>query len=322
MRLLGKILNRFNGLRYGQEYLCLAKDGEHSILHVYLVSDGRVLKDITKLHCFVGYSPLVFAISSFFIPSDNNGMIELIFTVDTLEENAFFDKKDAVARLYLKKINVPLKEMQVFFYEGIKGKHHFITAFNQQVISISNNLNGRKPGNVFLEGNLYKQVQIAYSIPRKISLITVGKDDRFNHFPTDLHGRVDNYYIISLRHEGKACRQVQDFRTIVLSDILPSAYKRVYALGKNHMQELKQAGDLNFSERRSLNFGLPLPEDLVEYRELELTDSFTHGIHRIFLFSVLHQEKVLPGQPVLQHVHNCFATWQFNSGQPGNYLLR
>ena len=61
----------------------------------------------------------------------------------------------------------------------------------------------------FLPDNLYKQVQIAYSIPRNISLITVGQNDRFNLFPTDLHGPVnEDHYIISLRHEGKACQQV------------------------------------------------------------------------------------------------------------------
>ncbi|MEI9943391.1 MAG: hypothetical protein WDN26_04155 [Chitinophagaceae bacterium] len=39
----------------------------------------------------------------------------------------------------------------------------------------------------------------------------------------------------------------------------PGAYKMVYSLGKNHMQELKPKDNFPFSERVSDVFHLPLP---------------------------------------------------------------
>ena len=69
MQLLQKLLNKFNGLRYKQEYLCLARESFQDPLHVYLISENKVIKDITNHHLFTGYSPLVFAFPSF---NENN----------------------------------------------------------------------------------------------------------------------------------------------------------------------------------------------------------------------------------------------------------
>src|SRR5438270_4259359 len=72
------LLNKFNGLHYAQDYLCLAKDDLHHPLHVYLVEEGRAIKDITKQHSFVGYHPLVFAFTSSVLSPKPK--IELAFT--------------------------------------------------------------------------------------------------------------------------------------------------------------------------------------------------------------------------------------------------
>ncbi|MEI9943390.1 MAG: hypothetical protein WDN26_04150 [Chitinophagaceae bacterium] len=74
------------------------------------------------------------------------------------------------------------------FYEALKGNHHFVSGFHQSMAAISNMLYNKKPGNVFLKGNLFSQVQIAYSVPRNISLVTLGENELYNLFPTDLHG--------------------------------------------------------------------------------------------------------------------------------------
>ena len=322
MRLLQKVLTRFNGLHYRQEYLCLAGNDHSDTLQVYILSDGKPIKDITKLHCFVGYNPVVFAISSHDLSTSANENLQLVFTKWHIDQNAVFSKKDAIAMLHLKKIPSTQDESSVLFYEGVLGEHHFIPGFYQQVIALNNHIIGKRPGNVYLEGNLYKQVQIAYSIPRKISLITTGNDQVFNLFPTDLHGKSGDQYIISLRHEGKACRQVMENKTLVLSDVAPESYKNVYALGSNHMKEMKERSSFDFDAGNSIHFNLPLPKHLVAYRELKLTGSFIHGIHRILQFSIVHEQKNVDRLPVLKHVHNCLATWQFRSGRPGNYLLR
>ncbi len=323
MKLLKKILNKLNGLYYPQEYLCLAHESFEQPLHAFLINEGRVIKDITKLHSFVGYHPLIFSLLPALTDSVQLSTINIAFTQHEWQLNESFAQKDAIAMLRLKKI----KEQEagnetILYYEGVKGSHRFISHFHQFMIQLHNRLYHKKPGNVYLPGNLYKQVQIAYSIPRNISLVTVRQNNRFNLFPTDLHGPVnEDHYIISLRHDGKACHQVTTAGRILLSEVHSNFYKTAYALGKNHMQEMKDKENYPFSDGVSAHLQLPLPQLTLFYRELELHDSFIHGIHRVMLFKTLCGQRFQDSLSTLAHIHNVYATWRQNNQLPGNYLL-
>jgi flavin reductase (DIM6/NTAB) family NADH-FMN oxidoreductase RutF len=250
--------------------------------------------------------------------------IGIAFTPHEWQLNGSFIQKGAIAMLHLKKI----KEQEagdetILYYEGVKGSHRFISSFHQFIIQMYNRLYQKRPGNVFLPGNLYKQVQIAYSIPRNISLVTAGQNDLFNLFPTDLHGPVsEDHYIISLRHDGKACQQVLNTGSILLTQVHSDFYKTVYALGKNHMQEMKVKENYPFADGVSARLQLPLPQSALFYRELELRDSFIHGIHRVMLFKTLYRQRFQDTPSTLAHIHNVYATWRQNNRLPGNYLLR
>lgn len=325
MQLLQKLLNKFNGLYYTQEYLCLAKESFQRPLHVYLIAGKQIIKDITNQHLFTGYSPLIFTLYS---PSINEvaltEKIDIIFSERRLKPNEFLEEKDAIASLSLKMIRrQSAGDMDIVYYEAIKGEHRFLSSFHQYVIALNNRLYNKKPGNVYLHTNLYKQVQIAYSVPRVISLITVSDGELFNLFPTDLHGTVnEQYYISSLRHEGKACKQVEASGRVVISQIHCDAYKAAYLLGKNHTQDLRSKGNFPFGNTSSSVFQLPLPQLALDYRELELVQCFEHGIHKLLLYKIVSRQ-VLSHEPVtLAHIHNVYATWRHNNGLPGNYLLR
>ncbi|MFI5187884.1 MAG: hypothetical protein ACHQF0_14225 [Chitinophagales bacterium] len=323
MQLFQKLLSKLNGLHYQQEYLCLAKESFQDPLHAYLVHNNQVIKDITELHLFVGYHPLILALSSSTIPDSESQIIEIAFSQKSFITNEKPEKKDAIAILSAKRIHqVIAGETMILFYEGIKGSHQFISDFHQSIIRINNRLYNKKQGNVFLENNLYKQVQIAYAIPRKICLITVGENDLYNLFPTDLHGRINDRYIISLRQNGKACEQAESAKRIILSDINASAYKKVYALGKNHMQPLKERSFFDFNSSSSKNFNLPLPKDLISYKELVLENSFTHGIHKLMQFQIIYEEEITTEPATLAHIHNCYATWRYKHRISSNLLLR
>ena len=322
--LVKKLLHRLNGLHYTQEYLCMGKENFQKPLYAYLLEDGKPVLDITNSHLFVGYCPLVFALSSTVLRGGQKDSIDIAFSHEAFPDSANIAKQNIIAFLTLKKIKEQAIGSNLFFYyEGKHGWHHFISGFHQYIIQLNNRLYNRKPGNVFLEENLYKQVQIAYSLPRKISLITVGQENLYNHFPTDLHGQIDDaFYVISLRHEGRACKQVESAIKIVLSDMRSSTYKQVYALGKNHMQPLKEKACFDFSHQVSRHFQLPLPKNLLCYRELELEDSFVHGIHRLLLFNIKHTEILADEPETLSHIHNVYATWRHKKGLPSNYLMR
>ena len=316
-----KILNKLNGLHYRQEYLCLAKESHTEPLYTYIINDGRIIKDITKQHLFVGYNPLVFAFTADPALTES---IQLVFSQKLLLPNDLFSKKDALALLELKIIKKQVSiDSSIFYYEGIYGNHFFISRFHQYINKINNQLYNKKAGNVFLYDNLYKQVQIAYAIPRIISLITVGNEELFNLFPTDLHGQIDaDHYIISLRSNGKACKQVEEAGRVLISHMHCNAYKTVYGLGKNHMQELKKTKDLPFADLLSANFQWPIPGEAISYKELILQDSFTHGIHRVLRFKISFQKELNAEQATLSHIHNSYATWRYKNKLAGNYLMR
>ena len=101
-----------------------------------------------------------------------------------------------------------------------------------------------------------------------------------------------------------------------------SAYKQVYALGKNHMQPLKEKAVFNFDSKVSKYFQLPLPRNVTMYKELELQESFILGIHRFLLFKIIYTEKVGQTRQTLAHIHNVYATWRYKKGLESNYQLR
>ncbi len=318
--MLKKILNKFNGLHYPQEYLCFARESFHQPLHVYLVNKTHIIKDITNQHWFVGYCPLVFAFSG----ADWPASLQLIFSHRLLLPNEIFSKEDALASLDLKQVKEQVAENNSFsYYEGVNGSHHFLSAFHQFINRVNNELYNKKPGNVFLHNNLYKQVQIAYAVPRIISLISICNNDLFNVFPTDLHGQPDEqHYIISLRIGGKAVEQTEKAGKLLISQVHCEAYKMVYDMGKNHMQELKPIENFPFSFTLSENLKWPLPEWAISCKELVLLDSFTHGIHQIMLFKISFHQQLQTQTATLSHIHNSYASWRYKNGLPGNYLLR
>ena len=325
MQLLQKLLNKFNGLYYTQEYLCLAQESFQQPLHVYLIAGKQIIEDITNQHLFTGYSPLIFTLYSTNIKEvELTEKIDIIFSAQCFKPNESLEKKDAIAWLSLKMIRRQSGgNMDIVYYEAIKGEHHFLSSFHQYIIELYNRLFNKKPGNVYLHNNLYRQVQIAYSVPRVISLITVSDGKLFNLFPTDLHGAVNElYYISSLRHEGKACKQVEASGRVVISQIHCDAYKTAYSLGKNHTQVLRPKDSFPFGNINSAIFHLPLPQSLLAYRELELVESFEHGIHKLLLYKIVSGQQLSSERATLAHIHNVYATWRRNKGLPGNYLLR
>ena len=332
MKLPQKLLNKLNGLHYPQEYLCLAKETFENSLRVYLVANGNIVKDITNEHLFTGYNPLIFTLH---VPLSNESFqsgdqeilpssIDIFFCHSSSFQNGGLNKKDAIGHLSMTLIQKQtVGNTIIYHYEGKKGEHHFLSSLQQAILALSNRLHNNREGNVYLHKNLYTQVQVAYSVPRIISLITVSDGKLYNLFPTDLHGAVnEQFYVGSLRHAGKACKQVESSGKIVISQMHCTAYKTAYALGKNHMQELRAKETFPFGDSVSPVFGLALPKFVIQYRELELLESFDHGIHKIMLFRIVSEQAVHSKPATLAHVHNCYATWRYKQRIASNFLLR
>ncbi len=324
MQWIKKTLEKWSGFYYPQEYLCFAKEKFEAPLHAYLLAGNRVMREITNAHVFAGYNPLVLVVPV--AATEPVPQQDIIFMLSSMSlvPNEIPGKKDAIAKISLRLIRVQKAgETSLLYFEGTRGEHHFTNSLRRGLFGLSNRLFNRKKDNVFLHGDLYRQVQIAYALPREIALVTVSDGHHFNCFPTDLHGTInDDYYIDSLRHQGRACQQVLDNGKILLSSVDAGMYRTAYSLGKNHMKAPGRKEDFPFGDEISPRFGLPVPRGAIYCRELELTDHFTHGIHRMLLFKTRSAQSYLPLTGTLAHIHNLYASWRHKKGLPGNYLLR
>jgi hypothetical protein len=315
------------GISFQREYLGVDADSLNDGLNVYLVSPKGKWIEVTQDHIFLGYKPLIFA----FATPDNGDLLQneicLCFKPGAFHPNqnwkGFLIDPESVAQLSLKRINRSIENNKnPIFYEGQMGRHRFISKFHQKLNSLSSLYQKKPLGNVNLPGNLYAQVRIAYSVARKISLVTVSDGELINLFPTDLHGPMDDqFYLGSLRIGGQACDQVKRYSRVVFSEMDASQFATAYAIGKNHMKPLTTEKNFDLSTIRSARFNFPLPVGARKYREMECIDHINIGIHRIFLYKIINQE-VLSSETTLSHIHQYYAQWRLSNHLETKYLSR
>jgi flavin reductase (DIM6/NTAB) family NADH-FMN oxidoreductase RutF len=309
------------GLSIPQEYICIDLRDFQSPLSVFLaIGNQDFLLNVTSSHLFLGYKPLIIGLS--FNISDEN------YTSIRDQRNISFhfvsEPQTEIAKLILRRIGERVIGNQVvLFYEGEHGSHSFLKHFHQCVSRQFEKWRTHPANNVSLQGNLIEQVRIAYSIPRIISVISASDGSLTNMFPTDLHGQIgEKYYAGSLRKGGLANEQIEKCKRIVISEVGASFYRQAYALGKNHMKQLQNESIFSIHPSRSKNFNFPLPILARYYRELKWIDSFDHGIHRIHLYEIIHQQVIEENGSILAHIHQHYAQWREDKKLETNYLFR
>jgi flavin reductase (DIM6/NTAB) family NADH-FMN oxidoreductase RutF len=282
------------------------------------------IEDVTDAHLFLGYKPLIFGLifpagSQTHQRFKQESEILLEFNMPASCEGSsnpleLSQRRIATLRLtYLREMT--LNRQMLLLYQGKQGYHSFLSPLQQFVNRAKERFQKRASGNVGLPGNLLDQVQIAYAIQRKISTITVGDGSLINLFPTDLHGAVGEMnYASSLRIGGMATRQVEASRKLVISEVDLSAYREVYALGKNHMRNPQKEEHFALHRSKSQVLQLPLPAAVRAYRELELLESVNEGIHRIHTYTVINHQVIKESGDALAHIHRVYAQWRINNG--------
>jgi hypothetical protein len=321
------------GLSVLQEYVCLESEALHTPLRLFVsASDSIVPLEVTAHHLFLGYKPLIIALCAPKGMTDREWLQEqkeICVTLDTVAQpldttwKGYPVSKTAIAKMILKKNHtLSLGETAVFFYEGSWGEHTLISGIHQFINRVKRKISAAKNAAITLDANLADQVRIAYAIPRIISLITVRDGSNMNMFPTDLHGPTGSgYYISSLRHSGKACEHVLSMKRVALSDVRSDQYRYVYGLGKNHMQEPVDPQHFKLADQATDNFKLPLPEGVLRYRELSVTDYFDAGIHRIIIYRIESDKEVMTGKR-LSHMHQYAVQWRVDHQLSTPVLLR
>jgi len=322
------------GLDILQEYVCLQHESLDNPFNLFVTGRGQnVVLNVTAHHLFLGYKPVVIALGLKSGTGDCEWLRqqkEICITFQGLSEvkadstwKGFAIPGSAVAKMVLEKTSSTLLgNTEVYFYTGTWGEHTFLSGLHQFINLAKKKLSFPKKANITLDINLADQVRIAYAVPRIISLITVTDGVNMNMFPTDLHGPIGHaHYLSSLRHGGKASDQVMKSKRIALSDVRSDWYRKVYDLGKNHMRDLAGAQHFALARQVSERFHIPLPEAVLGYRELIVSDYFDMGIHRIISYDLACERTVAAGNR-LSHIHQYAAQWRQNQHLHNPMLMR
>ena len=332
MSITSQIKQLFTGIVIPQEYCCLELEALDAPLKVILTTkEQSVVRDVTTSHLFLGYKPLIIGLQE--TSADETCLADhsefcLTFIQGNFKSDAkwkdFPTDRAAVATVILKKIQKSDFDGQsIYIFEGYLAKHRLLGTLHQFVNNLRERYRTRPKDNVGLPGNLLDQVRIAYSIPRKIRVITVSDGTLVNMFPTDLHGVIGRgYYVGSLRIGGKANAQVESLRRVVIAEVDASSYLEVYSMGRNHMMDLQNERRFMLHHKRSRIFNFPLPEWALRYREMIHIGSFDHGIHRVHFYRIVHNDELENSGPTLAHIHQYYAQWRMDQGLKTTLYLR
>ena len=308
------------GTTLPQDYLCLnLKEFKHPLRIEIEKSNGEKI-DITTKHLFNGYKPLIFSIDSNCFGNEIPGKIDSIHLTFKTDEN----KKLALLKLKLVE-ELKIGSSTILIFQGIMGLHNFKNPFNKLLSDARYRLTADKTHNVYLAGNLFDQIKVAYAIPRKIYLVSVGTGNLFNIFPTDLSGTIDGkIFILSLRTGGKASEQIDKFRRCAVFEIPAESYAEAYKAGKNHMKELTELENLEikFIEERSSKLNIPVPMNINKYIELERIQKYQLGIHTLHFLKIVNSVRLRESDSVLAHIHSDYASWRMRKGIQTKYYLR
>jgi hypothetical protein len=283
---------------FSNEYICLNFKELIPDIRVILETHDSAF-DVTDSHLLLGYKPLLIG-----IPKNGSHITSHTASLK------FFTSEKLCGTIRLCISDTFHENLTIFV--GHSASHELLTV-SQQILHILIRNRKRKNDPLNPPRDLYDQIRVAYSYPRKISVITVGENELYNVFPTDLHGEIhgQNKYIISLRENGKAFRQVVHSGRICLSTVSCDQFREVYALGKNHMQDLQPVNYFPAETLRILNgSGLAVYGAATGYLILKMESEQKAGIHHLITFSIEKRSATDKQLNILSHIHSYYALWR------------
>jgi hypothetical protein len=292
------------GIHHPREYISASAGAVSGGLDCFLRANGKEIP-VSKEMLFLGYRPLLMG----WIAEkceDEKTVLEFRRKSD--------GAKMATLHLRLEK-QFSLSEKTLFIFKGISSEQSFDSSFHRFMFRWYERFRSKPAGNIDLDQRLYNMVKIAYSIPREIKLVTLEDEKGRNIFPTDLHGKAGSKgYIISLRHDKKACQQVEQIGCLALWTISSKKAKDAYAMGCNHSKDLAAAITYPVTGESPL-YGFPKPEGALSCCELELEKVIgDFGIHRLLLFKIVSGRGDDDNPERLIHLHRSYVQWHVKNG--------
>ena len=312
----------FLGLTLKEEYICLSYENIEKPMKIYLQLQDRSLIDISNSQVMLGYKPLIIGICKNLLLDD----IQLL-NIKEIKLHFGISENEITAKLNMSVLKVEnLNFKSVVLLIGNKGKHNFSPYFQKSFRNLHYKILAKKEKNIYLKGNLYDQVKIAYSFPRKIYLASLGENGFYNIFPTDISGKFnDEYFALSLRSKSKANKQLKKIGNCVIAEMHSDSCEKVYKLGRNHMKELEEVSsfDIELNTFRSKILNLILPKAATRYYELKSTDKKIEiGLHTVHFLKIINSEKLSDENSTLAHIHRDYAEWRLKNKIQTNFLIK
>ena len=169
----------------------------------------------------------------------------------------------------------PLRIMGHFFYERV-----FLLFENDP-----HNYHKMKPKYLFNNW-------LIYSLPRAVALVSFDDGENTNMFPMDLIGVTDSpYFILSLTTIYPSTPYIKRCGKLAVSYVPLAILDTVYAMGKNNKRVCVPRDEMLVSTRLSPLYSIPVPEEAIYIREVEIVDSFEIGFHTIFVATTMNFER-------------------------------
>lgn len=271
-------------------WLPISLSAPQSLVRVAL-SAGTETIDVSNNHLVASLDPLTVAIENSLLNSIGNriGKHKLLF-----EDKA---SGAQIAALALQPVGqLEFSEASVAVYEIKKSTHRCMSPPRRLWARYRHSLPSRgspNPHNFSVHPSAIQQLQVLYICPRPVVLVSVDDGVNSNIFPMDLIGSISSdLFALALRNTSPSVATLRRARSAALAELKSCDVEIAYQLGRHHRMPTIDTSLLPFESRNSGRFGLPIPENALTIKEIEIAGWKEIGSHTFFLAQIVHRETI------------------------------
>ena len=154
----------------------------------------------------------------------------------------------------------------------------------------------RNPDNEKMINSQLFCMWLLYCRPRPMAFVSFLHEGEGNILPMDLIGDTDSpYFLLSLDRRRPSLPAITAAGRVALSSMPLQATPHLFALGGNHRMARVDWAALPFATVPSAEYGIPIPADALDVRELEIHQTADAPTHRVLIATTTRWERRAKG---------------------------
>jgi len=293
-------------------WVCVGHSDPQAQLQVFLETSAGTV-DVTRNHTIVALRPLTIAVGA---EDPDLGVLQgtnAKFVIREPDETVIGEIRLRLSQL------LPVHSAQVCLFQTLGGRNLCAPAFRRESNylyerwKMSRDKNPRTPH--MTPSDLFN-MWILHDLPRPVHLVSYGGMTQGNMFPMDLLGLLSTgTFVIGMHSTSPAIPLWQSSREIAVSAV-PLRYKStVYGIGKNHREALLDSSTLPVPFHPSASFQIPVPDEALSVRELNIERSADLGSHVLFVGRTQRLE-MRAEEPQMCHIHRFYQQFLIRHNRP------